>query len=430
MATETLGNHFLSGKPFFEHHAYYYPAEQIDENTLPVLPGPVLFRNKADCICFAVNSDRTVNNSYYIGIDWLVENQKAVYVQPKLNQDGNRQVNYLAMLFDALKHPDVFEHTGNLFEIKWDKPTIRIEQQHDLLMPLLVVQYLQVVKSIVRKGLKKSYYQVTHNLHGRVKGKILVAQNIKQNLTKSKILDTFCAFEEFGLDGIENRILKKVLLFVQQYLAVHRNLNANAFIAETFHYIMPAFHQVSSEASLEECRHSKTNPFYKEYRLAIDMAKLILRRFSYNINNAAAHDITTPPYWIDMSKLFELYVLGLLKDCYKNAGTVEYHVATRGNELDILLNAGNLQMVIDVKYKLKYQGNGVNHEDVRQVSGYARLKKVYDKLSKKNHEAIDCLIIYPKQEPLLENEEQVIDLNQKELIDGYVGVYKYGVKLP
>lgn len=43
-----------------------------------------------------------------------------------------------------------------------------------MLTPLLVMQLLQVVKTIVHKGLKKSNCKVERNLHSRVKDKVLV----------------------------------------------------------------------------------------------------------------------------------------------------------------------------------------------------------------------------------------------------------------
>ena len=83
-------------------------------------------------------------------------------------------------------------------------------------------------------------------------------------------------------------------------------------------------------------------------------------------------------------------------------------------------------MVIDAKYKLKYL-KGKHNEDIRQVSGYARLKKVYDDLNKKQGEVIDCLIIHPDQNGF----ENLLEVNFKEKpIDHYYDVYKVGVKLP
>ena len=49
-------------------------------------------------------------------------------------------------------------------------------------------------------------------------------------------------------------------------------------------------------------------------------------------------------------------------------------------------------MVIDAKYKLKYI-NGKHDEDIRQVSGYARLRNVYKTLEIEQGNIIDCFII-------------------------------------
>ncbi|WP_181308170.1 hypothetical protein [Rufibacter sp. XAAS-G3-1] len=441
-----LEEHFLERKVYCEHYADYnkYSPEKGKVNPIYFtqcgydkdLPKPIFFQNNKNHCCFAITKDRDIVNGYFVGVDWLRENEKAVYVQPKVNRSNNKQVDYLAMLFSALRHPEVFDHTSDLFEIKWDKPEIKINQQQDMLTPLLVLQYLQVVKSIVRKGLKKSYYKVEHNLRNRIKGKVLIAQNIKQNLVKSKTLNTYCAYDEFGFNGIENRILKKALVFIERYLPAFNNLGSKETFINTFNYINPAFEKVSSDASLHECRHIKANPFYKEYTLAIDLAKQILRRFGYNIQNAAVAQVSTPPFWIDMSKLFELYVLGLLKDRYGSVD-VDFQFGDKANKLDFLLNTDDFVGVVDAKYKLKYEDGNIKSADIRQVSGYARMHKVYQKLGKtpvdnQPHQLIDCLIIYPEKELKVNLKEYKLVLSKKEenKVKRYAGMYKVGVPLP
>lgn len=126
-----------------------------------------------------------------------------------------------------------------------------------------------------------------------------------------------------------------------------------------------------------------------------------------------------------MSKLFELFVLGLLKDKYGNE--VIYHYSNAGNELDFLLNNEKFKIVIDAKYKPYYESSFVN-DDIRQISGYARLSSVYKILGISEKELIDCLIIYPNQngvQNFLKDE-----LLQVTPISKYVGIKKLGVKIP
>lgn len=366
-----------------------------------------------------------INTGYFVGVDWLVEGQVALYVAPKLNSNA-LEIDFSKMLFSALSRIDVSKEIDELFEVKWKEPSIEISQKQDLLTPFLVVEFLSLLKIIVRKGLKKSYYKVEQNLNSRVKGKVLVGKSIKKNLMQNKPLYTYCSYDEFGINHKENRLLKKALVFVKQYLPNYSEVVKNKDLQNVFNYINPAFETVTDKIELSDIKQIKSNALYKEYPHALHLAKLILKRFGYNISNTVKEKIVTPPFWIDMSKLFELYVLGLLKDRFGKDVQFQFGKNT-GNELDYLLNSLNYQMVIDAKYKLKYL-NGKYDEDIRQVSGYARLKKVYEELSKIRGQVIDCLIIYPDQENGVED-LLGIDLKAKS-IEQYYDVYKLGVKLP
>ncbi len=374
-----------------------------------------------------------LNTSYCIGVDWLDE-KSAIYIAPKLNSKNAKEeinlveVDYIKMLFSSLKYLETSDEMNDLFEIKWNKPAIEIKQAQDLLTPLLVIQYLNLVKAIVRKGLKKTYYKVEHNLNSRVKGKVLVGKTIKQNIVKNKQLYTYCNYDEFGVNGLENRLLKKALVFIKRYLPTFDKLNHNDFTTDLFNYITPAFENISEEVELNEIKHSKTNAFYKEYSEATRLAKLILKRFGYNISNTEKSTIATPPFWIDMSKLFELYVLGLLKKQFPKYNEIQFQFTCKGHELDYLLNSEKYKMIIDAKYKPKYKYTGLSREDFRQISGYARLKKVYKALEKEFDENIDCLIIYPDLEKINNDLSNLTSVENS--IKKYVGFYKMGVQIP
>ena len=377
-------------------------------------------------------SNNQVVSSYFIGIQWLTEDM-AIYVEPKINNE-DAQTNYLEMLFSALKHPEIAQqYTKELFEIDFEADYVEIEQKQDLLTPLLMLQFLSVVKQIVKKGLKKSYYKVQNNLTAKVKGKILVNETIKKNIVKQQPLKSFCNYDEFGLNNIENRLLKKTLAFIQKYLPTIKHLSPQdttnqVFVETIFNYVRPAFEFISEDVNLNEIKHTKTNAFYKEYEEALRLGKLILKRFGYHINNIQEEKlIKTPPFWIDMAKIFELYVLGLLKDTFGN--NVFYHFKSGGNELDYLLKTDEYKLVIDAKYKPIYTKTFMK-QDIRQISAYARLRKVYEKLDVTQNQVIDCLIIYPNQENGYLSFENVPLLDENQRIKKYIQFYKIGIKLP
>lgn len=391
----------------------------------------LLFKQKTDCKCVEIIENKevkSINLSYYIGTDWLVKEKVAIYVAPKLN-DEVTYIDYLKMAYSCLRHSDISNYVDDLFEVKFNEPLIEINSNQDLLTPLLVVQFLQLVKIIVRKGLKKSYYNVEQNLNSKIKGKLLVSPTIKQNIIKNKPSKAFCKYDEFGFNCFENRVLKRTLLFIQKYLVFFPEYSklANPII----NYCMPAFHNVDENVDIKSIKNVTHNSFYKEYKEALYLSNLILKRFGYNIKDIEylkKQKIKIPPFWIDMSKLFELYVLGLLKDKYKNK--ILFQVQGTYGQPDFLLVNETERIIIDTKYKRKYQQEKYIPEDIRQLSGYSRDIKILKRLGfiseDEQNITVDCLIIYPDQTA----SEDLADNLKSDKINGFSKFYKMPIKMP
>lgn len=392
------------------------------------------FKRKEDKqLCFSIQHKEDkrylIESSYMIGIDWIIENKLSIYVQPKLNKE-DKEIDYLKMLFEALKEPVNLNHLDDLYTIDFKAPLIEIEQQQDKLTPLLLLEFLQLLKQIVRRGLKKSYYKVTRNLNSRVKGKILINATVKQNHTKQKMLNNVCQYEEFGFNSVENRVLKKALLFTQSALNNLKGVSDIDF-KHLFQFVSPAFQQVDEHIDLKELKKSKPNPLFKDYTQALKLAKLILKKYGYNISNTTETKIKTPPFWVDMSKLFELYVFKKLREEFSERKEIIYHKKFHGLEPDYLLNSKSKghKMVIDAKYKPRYKNDNIYLDDARQLSGYARLKSIYKELGlEDNNELIDCLIVYSDQslgeKPFRESLMNQVEDNK------YLRLFKVGIKLP
>lgn len=389
-------------------------------------------QNKAYCFNITYNEKEenpyNFETSYFVGVDWIVENDLSIYVNPKLD-DNNQEVDYIKMLFDILKEPANYNHLDELCEIDFNKPSIPISQNQDLLTPLLLIQYINVLKKIVQKGLRKSYYLVTKNLKAKVKGKILINETIKRNHFKNKIFDSYCQYNEFGINSIENKVLKKALLFSIEVLQNIKGVDVSS-LNNLINYIKPAFVNVDSEVNIRLLKNSKSNKLFKEYEQALKFAKSILKRYGYNISNTSLSTIKTPPFWIDMSKLFELYIYSKLKERFNQNNEVTYHKIFNYLEPDYIIktNDGLTKMVVDAKYKPQYKDGNINTEDIRQISGYARLKKVYEFLDSDKKEVIDCLVIYSnqnsKRKDFKDNNFNFVEEKQ------YNRFYKIGIELP
>jgi 5-methylcytosine-specific restriction enzyme subunit McrC len=366
--------------------------------------------------------------SYFVGVDWIVENELPIYVYPKLDKD-NTEVNYVKMLFDVLKEPENYNHLDQLCEINFEKPTIAIEQKQDLLTPLLLIQYINILKKIVQKGLKKTYYTVTKNLNAKVKGKILINETIKKNHFNNKMLYSYCQYTEFGINSIENKVLKKALAFSIAAMQNIKGIDISS-LNGLVNYIKPAFVNVDSEVNIEELKSIKPNKLYKEYEQALKFARHILKRYGYNISTANSTVINTPPFWIDMSKLFELYVFSKLKERFTHHKEVTYHKKFNYLEPDFIVNSNNgvTKMVVDAKYKPQYKDGKISTEDIRQISGYSRLTTVYEFLNFEEDKIIDCLVIYSNQSAnRMDFKGENFNIEEEK---GYNRFYKIGIELP
>ena len=390
------------------------------------------FYHDTDMLCFHLhnNSDGfTIDTNYFVGVDWLVPEQAAVYVEPKLNDD--EQVNFLGMLLQSLEAPENLEHLEGLFHVEYNSPWIAIPKQKDHLSPILIVQFLKLVQGIVRKGLKKSYYRVTANLDSRIKGKILVGHQMKENVLKNRLTRTVCNYQEYGFNNIENQFLKLVLGFVSSYLnqnSLFFNKTQTEQLKNILHYCLPSFENVDTLKKKHETIHAHKNAFYKEYEEAIKIGGYILKRFSFNINKASQSQSSTPPFWIDMSKLFELYVFGKLKKIFHDPWAVTYHDNFKGGkQTDILIRAQEYKCVVDCKYKPSYENADPSLADKRQLAGYTRLRSIYNKLGIPHDELIKGLIIYSHQDWNAQiKKEELFTKN----IDEYIEFYKLGISLP
>ena len=384
--------------------------------------------DKVQSECFSLEKREAgwfMSSSYFVGVDWLQEGKTAIRIKPKFDHKENQiEVNYLRMLEEALKEPKNFDHLDGLLYVDFSKPSITVPRQDDMLSLFLISEFLYVIKRITDKGLRKSYYLIETNQRSKIKGKLLISRNIKKNNIRGNYSDNYCRYQEFGVDIPENRVLKKAI-------------NTSSFILDSYHSdvinrlkqiitdISPKWRGVKAECDAGKICEWKINPFFKEYVVAIRIAKLILRKMAFNQVLHNADMTSTPPYWIDMSKLFEMYVLSKLRD--KFGERVDYHPNFRGQEPDYLLREDDKHppFIIDAKYK-RYGEQNIETDDIRQVSGYGRMKKLREKLNVTDHSLIPCLIIYPEHDS-----NDTIPPSDKWADEGrYIDVYKLGLNLP
>ncbi len=157
---------------------------------------------------------------YYIGAKWIKENEIAIVVNPKV-----KDLDYLKMFMQCFNNPITSKNISKIYGIDFNKPTIQIPSNSFELTPLIIIHFLNLVKKIVKKGLKRDYIWVENNLNSKIKGKVLINQTIKQNIIKSRPDRTYCKYQEHSQNCLENKLIKKTLDFVFTYLKTHYKAN-------------------------------------------------------------------------------------------------------------------------------------------------------------------------------------------------------------
>ena len=140
---------------------------------------------------------------------------------------------------------------------------------------------------------------------------------------------------------------------------------------------LAAFAEVDDRVELWEVRRCKRNKLYREYEEAVKLAKMILRRYDNSIDRASAEEHAIPAFWIDMSLLYEHYVLGALRKAYGPKILYQANVTT--GKPDFLYVDGERPLILDTKYKPRYGAGTFDVEDIRQLAGYARDRKALKK---------------------------------------------------
>lgn len=367
---------------------------------------------------------------HYIGADWIDKKEGiGLIVTPKI-----KNIDFMKMLMRCFENDEINDKFDQLLCIKTESKQIAVSSDDFQIEPILVVYFVNLVAHIVRSGLKNDYHYEVRPLNGKIKGKIQMSSYLSKHYSVGRKDIVVCKYQEYSEDCLDNRILKAALLCCESVIKRNsRTMGSSTMgkITKLLSYSLGGLQKVSSVVSMSELDSVHINPIFKNYKAAIPIAKMIIKKKGYCVNRGDNNLQYFPPFTIDMALLFERYVYSLLKNRYREQ--IIFQMETYGNILDFCKL--DEKLIIDTKYIPKWKSI-VNHENVRQLSGYARNIRVRSKLGLPKEDEttiLRCLIIYPDNEGF-EN----LDLFSNYLfedshvmnIEEYIHFKKIGIKLP
>ena len=366
-------------------------------------------------------------SSYYIGLSEI--NGQHIQVLPKLEN-----LDFMSLFSFALLYQPSSEYFSSCYDINWENEIFASTELYNILTPLLVMQYLNILDKLVGKGLKRDYITIEENLHSKIRGKLRPIANWRKNEIKKKEDYFYCQYQVFSANIPVNRLLKKALdisfLLLGNVRSRSRNMTGLAFLSSKMKLI-EAFKNIDSNVRLESIRNYKFDKLNMYYSEAIKLAKCIIRHQDNALTDGSGKK-KVPLFWIDMSRLYEVYVLGILQTHYPDKILFQVK-GSYGTQCDYLhIGEG---IVLDAKYKLWYSSyNGRRSHvdsmiaDIREISAYAR-DEHFLSLMKNDVSTPICIIIHPDEETT--NLGTVLsDSVKNNKVEGYKDFYRLSIDLP
>ena len=377
----------------------------------------------------ALNRDGDGNwwSSYIIGVSDI--NGQSFEVLPKV-----KNLDFMSLFSIALLYQPSSEYFSKCYDINWDKETVASTELYNVLTPLLVMQYLNILSKLIKKGLKRDYIISENNLHSKIRGKIKPIAHCRNNVLKRKDDYFYCQYQIFTADIPVNRLLKKALDISFHLLGNIRsrshNMTGLAFLSSKIK-MLDTFKDINSDVRPESIRNFKYDKLNMYYPAAIRLAKSIIR----HQDNALIDDcgkMKVPYFWIDMSRLFEVYVLKILQTRYPNQ--ILFQVKGSFDTQCDYLHIGE-GIILDAKYKqwYAYEQGRCNHKsyliaDIREISAYARDEHFLELFNKDVNVPI-CIIIHPDEEQT-ELKDELTQSVRNNKITGFRDFYRLGIDLP
>lgn len=216
------------------------------------------------------------------------------------------------------RYKEELENNGKfLFKVFYDQPLIQLAEDEkndgDLLYAL---SFINSCYFLCKKGLKKTMHYQEENYNSKVRGKIDIKKNIRQNTFYGRNDKFYCKYIDFTEDNIENRILKVTLKKCKAI--IEKRFEENNEITKRVHYCMNVFRHVKSVTiKISDFNNVSVSGLYMYYKPLLRQARSIFSQkyYSYSVDGGKTitKSVYTIPYMINMETLFEFYVRTVLK---------------------------------------------------------------------------------------------------------------------
>lgn len=320
------------------------------------------------------NVGNTISFNSYVGVIELPSGFQ-IEILPKISFDdedaGNKKIKktFLNML-SCLK-----EFEGKTF----GDASLNVDRMN--LYEIFINMFLKETRNLVKHGLKSSYIQRDENLK-YFKGKLLISENIKANMTHKERF--YVQYDEYQVNRPENRLIKATLLKLQ---AATKNIENSKEIKQ----LLTGFELVDTSVNYEkDFAKVSIGRDTNDYKLLIQWAKVFLLNKSFTTfsGEKAGKALLFP-----METVFEAFIAKGVKTALGEMMPDKINVSSQDKgyylfdepqkfrlrpDIVVRRNEKNMKTVVimDTKWKKLNSNSSVNYgisqADMYQMYAYAK----------------------------------------------------------
>ena len=252
----------------------------------------------------------------------------------------------------------------------------QLKKRHHSILDVYFELYLAEIERFVNKGLIKRYQKNQSNQNA-LKGKLLFAKNIQQNLVHRERF--YCEHQVYDRNHLLHQILYKGLRILKTFV--------NDALKDRLNRLLFEFQEIENiEISEKHFRKIVFDRKNSDYQKAFDIAKIIILNYSPSLNYGSENLLTL---LFDMNALWEEYIFRILQKHKKDEEKVSRQDSKKfwKNKCirpDIILQIEQKTFVIDTKWKI-IETNNPSDEDLKQMFVYNL-----------HWDAEKALLLYPK----------------------------------
>jgi 5-methylcytosine-specific restriction endonuclease McrBC regulatory subunit McrC len=221
---------------------------------------------------------------------------RQVIITPKICDREEGWADFLRMLEVAynIKVPDLRKEKSELDRVK------------DL-RPILALVYARAVEDLLKKRLRRNYVVRVDRLNSRVKGKLLLAPYIREQVARGQPQIAVCQYYELTPDTPLNRIVKAGLWAAKRLVAAADNPGWDRLSGELNKSLGLMGFVQDVRITRADCARVRLHAQNRYYETAFMLAQLLLFacRFEYESGSYAVAG-----FFLDMNDLFDAELPG------------------------------------------------------------------------------------------------------------------------